>query len=128
MGARSLRWSSRKPTCSEASTAECSATGIDTRPKVRWPLHMDRAIRVYLVRARVRAALRAASDRSAAVRLRAAAPACRESAFFDAADRPLRLRARTVARARFREPGRDPRALPLARSRSALRRVFFEAA
>src|SRR5262249_28930831 len=44
MGAWSLRWRSRKLTCSEASTAECSPTGIDTRPKVRCPLQIERAI------------------------------------------------------------------------------------
>jgi hypothetical protein len=52
---------------------------------------------------RVRAAFRAARDRPEAVRRRDAVRACRESALWDAPDRPSRLRARLVARERLAE-------------------------
>src|SRR5688572_10480161 len=38
----SLRWSWRNETRCEASTAAWIATGIETRPNVMWPLHMER--------------------------------------------------------------------------------------
>src|SRR4029450_2699059 len=52
---------------------------------------------------------------------------CLERADLDAADRPLRLSARVVARARLLERWRERPVLPFARSRWALRRVSLGA-
>jgi hypothetical protein len=51
----------------------------------------------------VRAARRAEAERSAAVRFRAVERACRDSAFLDAAARPSRFNARSVALERRRD-------------------------
>ncbi len=61
------------------------------------------------------------------LRRRAAERACRESVFFDAAERPSRFNARLVARERLREGFFRLPLRPLARSRLACLRVRAEA-
>ena len=73
--------------------------------------------------ARVRAAFFAAADRSLAVRFRAAARVCRESASFEAAWCPSRFNARKVARERRRDTAAVPRVFPFSISRFAFLRV-----
>src|SRR5690242_18962412 len=70
----------------------------------------------------VRAAFFAAAERSAALRRRAADRACFASAGFDAAARPSRFTAPVTARDRLRDTLWSPRC-PAATARSALRRV-----
>lgn len=81
----------------------------------------------YRLRARVRAAFLAEADRCAAVRFFALEWACLDSALWDAAECPSRLRAPLTAEARFRETLRRPPLLPLATSRAAWRRVRADA-
>jgi len=81
-----------------------------------------------LLLARVRAALFAAAERWALLRLRAAERVCLESALFEAADRPSRLSAFFIARERLREGALPLRFAPFFSSRLALRRASFEVA
>jgi hypothetical protein len=76
---------------------------------------------------RVAAALLAERERDAADRLTAALRACRDSAFFDAALCPSRLRAREVARERFADFLHLLALFPLRTSRAACSWVFFDA-
>jgi hypothetical protein len=73
--------------------------------------------------ARVRAAFFAAAERCAGVRFRAALRACFESASFDAADRPSRFSAFSVASERFRDGLALGVLCPFLRSCFAFRRV-----
>ena len=73
--------------------------------------------------ARVRAAFFAAAERSAALLPRATERACFESACFDAAARPSRLSALSVACERFRDVGFAPPSFAFSRSRLAFSRV-----
>src|SRR5262249_19077985 len=123
----STRWSLR-------STASALAT--DPPIDARLPRHLPDCLR-----ARVRAAFRAAAERSLgplvraafcaaeerspAVRRRAAACACFASADFEAAIWPSRLRAVLIARDRRRETLFVPR-LPASTARSAPRRVLSD--
>jgi hypothetical protein len=70
-----------------------------------------------------RAAFLAAADRSAGLRFRATARACRESSCFDAAARPSRLSAFNVACERFRDGLAFGALSPFLRSCLAFRRV-----
>ena len=72
---------------------------------------------------RVRAAFLADAERSAGLRFRAAARACRESACFDAAARPSRFKAFSAACERFRDGLAFGLLSPFFRSCFAFRRV-----
>lgn len=73
----------------------------------------------YFFAARVRAALIAAAERSAGERFRAVARACFERASLDAAPRPSRLSALSVACERFRDGFFAPSSFAFWRSRFA---------